>query len=725
MPALSDIKNRVTAALGHAPILKQAARWAYSRAGVIFAFHRILPKDQECFDPEMTTSEEMFSDFLDWVGTSYQVVPLNEILDRQKKDTKLCQPICAITFDDGWHDNYLYAFPQLIRRRLPATVFLPVRFIGTPRRFWQEQLWFCMQAIPDGQRTELIGQVSRRFPWFPRQPECCNSYGALKRLLLTRPSTEAEEFTQFVVERSRPFGDVAGRAFLNWDEVKVMQEAGVQFGSHTLNHTLLPNASPWIANAEVSKSREELSARLGSEVNEFSYPWGASGPHASESVQKSGYAHAVTTQPGLVQSDSNPFLLSRIPISTPVLDGGFKKFDSGKIAMSLAKNIVTNYRNKKLLVTSAHPGKKTKILFIIDLITEWEGGTERQLQLLVSSLDKNYFEPVLCFIFDAPELPQNTLPCKLRVLCGQGTKIPPLPLRLWRLARLIRGERPQIVQTFFIEGLLLGILGARIAGVPRIVGSLRNAGHWEKLRHKIFMKLVKGFVHCWQTNSRELWRHQVEVEGVSPRQIEILPNGVDLSRFGPPTRDETLRLRRELDLNEDGPICVSVANLTGVKDFPTLIEAAGLLQNSCPNIQFVILGDGPLRGELEQLVARRGLQGVVKFVGRQADVRPYLAAANLGVLTSRSEGSSNAVLEYMAMGLPSVLSDIPANRELTLEVLFRPGNAKDLAEKILQLWQDQKMRERLSVEYRELAVEYSIEKFTNRAQSFYSRLASQ
>jgi glycosyltransferase involved in cell wall biosynthesis len=119
-----------------------------------------------------------------------------------------------------------------------------------------------------------------------------------------------------------------------------------------------------------------------------------------------------------------------------------------------------------------------------------------------------------------------------------------------------------------------------------------------------------------------------------------------------------------------------------------------------------------------------GLSENVKFVGRQPDVRPFLAAADFGVLTSLSEGSSNSILEYMAMGLPSIVSDLPANRELLSEVLFQPGNSLDLAEKIYRLWLDLSMRTCLSKLSREIAAEYSVEKFSVRAQSYYSRMAS-
>jgi glycosyltransferase involved in cell wall biosynthesis len=289
---------------------------------------------------------------------------------------------------------------------------------------------------------------------------------------------------------------------------------------------------------------------------------------------------------------------------------------------------------------------------------------------------------------------------------------------------VIREERPDIVQTFFTEGLLAGTPAARLAGVRQVVGSVRNAGYWKKSRHRLLMSVVKHFAHRWQTNSRALWEHQTQVEGVAPARVEILPNGADLGRLQRPTPEEISRVRHELGLHEDGPICVSVANLTTIKDFPTLIQAGEVLRKTIPRIQFVIVGDGPMRGQLEEQAMQAGLNQTVKFAGRQSEVRPYLAAADFGILTSRSEGSSNSVLEYMAMGLPAVVSDIAPNRELVDGVFFKPGAARELADQIERLWHDAPERSAMSARNQTAAAQFALERFAMRAQSYYTRLAS-
>jgi glycosyltransferase involved in cell wall biosynthesis len=212
---------------------------------------------------------------------------------------------------------------------------------------------------------------------------------------------------------------------------------------------------------------------------------------------------------------------------------------------------------------------------------------------------------------------------------------------------------------------------------------------------------------------------------VPGKRIEILPNGTDLSRFVPATPEERRKVRGELGLNENGPICISVANLHKVKGLETLIHGAAQLRVEFPSLQFLLVGDGQQREELQNLVTHLGVSGIVKFVGRQPDVRPFLAAADFGVLTSHSEGSSNSVLEYMAMGLPSVVSDIAPNREVVEGLFFKPGNVTDLVEKLKLLFRDASLCSQLRSQYRQAIEQFSVERFALRVESFYDRLAAE
>ena len=156
-----------------------------------------------------------------------------------------------------------------------------------------------------------------------------------------------------------------------------------------------------------------------------------------------------------------------------------------------------------------------------------------------------------------------------------------------------------------------------------------------------------------------------------------------------------------------------------------LLEAAKLLEPQLPSAQYLFVGEGPLQYGLQKQAEHLGLARAVRFLGRQVDVRPYLAAADFGVLTSRSEGSSNSVLEYMAMGLPSALSDIPANRELVSGLFFAPGDVAGLAEALLRLARDPALCSTLRSEYAQTVSQFSLEKFARRARAFYVGLATE
>lgn len=366
--------------------------------------------------------------------------------------------------------------------------------------------------------------------------------------------------------------------------------------------------------------------------------------------------------------------------------------------------------------------RRIKVAFVIDQISDWEGGTERQLKALIELLDRRYFEAKLFFIFRDPHLPTETLPCEAWWASPNVGGRTTFYGRLFRLTRELRKFRPDVVQTFFVEGIVAGTIAATLARVPAIVASWRNAGDWMNLQHRIAFRGVAALAHTWQPNSRVGWDQVRRIQKVSASRIELLPNALDLSKFNPPSQMEKREARQHLDISGEGPVFVSVAALVPVKDFRTLINAAKQIENELPKARFLIVGDGPLRQDLEQYTEELGLGHMIHFAGRQADVRPYLAAADFGVLTSKSEGSSNSVLEYMAMGLPSVVSDIPPNRELVDGVFFASGNASDLAAKLLTIAEGPALGGQLKCQYLGAVAQYSREKCGLRAQSYYSRL---
>jgi glycosyltransferase involved in cell wall biosynthesis/peptidoglycan/xylan/chitin deacetylase (PgdA/CDA1 family) len=724
MNRVNPVRRMLARSLVQLPFLDAMARRVLRAGGPVFMLHRVLPKGEDCYEPEMVTAKEAFADFLDWLTENYQVVPLDVLVALRGKSSDGRKPICAITFDDGWRDNFTHAFPLLQARGLPATIFLPVCFIGTNRHFWQERLWFCVREINKlPSAPDLLEESVRRFPCFAPDQKIASSYGSLKNFLLTRASAEAEEFVEQLASIARVDGN-SERAFLNWDEVRLMQESGISYGSHTLHHVLLTGAAPRAMNDEIRQSRQELAERLKTDISGFSYPWGSSNAVSRLQVENSGYRFAVTTEPELVTADTNPWLIPRFAVSSNVLSSTSQDFAHRKAVLSFAKGIFqSRLHGRKAKKVSLPPGR-IRIAFIIDQIDGWKGGTESQLHTLIQQLDRDYFEPELICIFPFASVPPESFPCRVHFVCPDDGSSPNPFLRMLRMVKLIRQLKPHLVQTYFPEGNTLGLCSAWLARVPLIVGTTRNSAAPRGLQN-LMLYCTQKIADRWQCNSRAIWRAETGRHGRASAKIEIAPNAIDLARFSPFAPDLRDGIRHKLGLTTPGPVIVSVANPRPVKDLATLIKAARYVTDELPNARFLVVGEGPLYDQLQQQIRESDLTAAVTLAGGQVDVVPYLASADIAVLTSLSEGSSNSLIEYMAMGIPTVVSDIPANRELVEGVFFNPGDALDLARKLIDLWKDPVLARRLSARHRDAICSCSLDACTRRAEGFYNRLVSE
>lgn len=705
--------------VGRAPFLPRLGHFLLRRALPVFMFHRVLPDQAACYDPEMNTPPEGMDQFLAGVKESFEVLPLEACLRVKLSRDKVRKPVCAITFDDGWQDNFEFAYPLLKKHGVPATIFLASGFIGTRRRFWQERLWLVLSSFDSRtDRESLAAKLGRSVPWCPPLTASDLRFSRLKPLLMWQNSCDAEHFVAQLEDLHPGKNLETDRAFLNWQEIREMHANGVSFGSHTVNHVLLTCAAPATAQLEIDCSRRQLQDQLDAEIACFSYPWGSTFGYLRNQVASAGYRFACVTETTYQRAPEDPFLISRIPVSGPLLSGRKDLFDRRESNVSLG---VSALRARKITPLPLRTDERIRIAFVIDSIDGWDaGGTETQVRHLLAALDRDHFLPKLFFLAGSAGLSDDHLPCPVFV-AKRPSRFRGLSM-VASLAEALREFRPHVVQTFFRDGTLFGTCAAKLARVPVIVQSVRNLGYWMNRADRAMQPFLRSMSSTLQCNSRAIYDSLDQWHVRKSLPACILPNFIDLERFSPVHESERGALRKQLQIPEKGPVVVNVSNLTSVKDHSTLIRAVQAVRTTLPDSYFLLVGDGPLRTELSQQIQRSGLEASVKLLGPQLDVRAWLAVADLGVLTSRSEGSSNSVLEYMAMGLPSVLSAIPANRELVDGVFYEVGNPDDLADKIISLWNSPVQREQLSSQYRALAMQYGGTVFRERAQAFYVRL---
>ena len=258
---------------------------------------------------------------------------------------------------------------------------------------------------------------------------------------------------------------------------------------------------------------------------------------------------------------------------------------------------------------------------------------------------------------------------------------------------LLRRERVEIVQVFFHDSTCFGVPVAWLARVPCVVRTKRNVFHALSAAQRRFRRIVMGFYNRFRVdamivNSEACRSAVLALESPAPRRIERIPNGVNLLPFQTATRttDPTSTTPRRVGV---------VAMLRREKRLDLFIEAARLVADQCPDVEFAIAGEGEMRPKLEQLIESLGLTGRVTLWGRRADIPQFVADLDVAVLCSSSEGLPNAVIEYMAAGKAIVSTDIAGAAELIeheVSGLLTPsGDAPGPARQILRLLDDQEL----------------------------------
>ena len=265
------------------------------------------------------------------------------------------------------------------------------------------------------------------------------------------------------------------------------------------------------------------------------------------------------------------------------------------------------------------------------------------------------------------------------------------------LAHLVR-RRSQIDLVHAHGALSPGTiaLGARLLGLPCLITVL-GTGEWgdlARLARKPLGRMRARLLFRWgrfAALSADA-RKELLANGVPPERIFALPNGVDLDVHRPATEEERACRREQLGLAPERFVGVFVGRLHPVKDVDTLLETAARV----PELQLVIVGDGPERARLEARAVRLGVERRVAFRGMSSQVVDVLRAGDAFLLSSHGEGMSNALLEAMACGLPCLVSrSVGGARELLDEgrgMLLADGDVAAWVEAIKCLMDEPALR---------------------------------
>ncbi len=218
---------------------------------------------------------------------------------------------------------------------------------------------------------------------------------------------------------------------------------------------------------------------------------------------------------------------------------------------------------------------------------------------------------------------------------------------------------------------------------PKVVFTEHGRHQPDKVRWKrvIFNKLFRPVTAAYTGVANFSKDSLATFEKIPADKIEVIYNGIDLSRF--PDDCDKAKLRKSLGFEEDKTLVGIIARLDPIKNHAVLIESISLLKEQFPDIQLIIVGEGPMQKELQELVNELNLEDYVVFTGLRKDVPRILMALDLFVLPSTMEAMSVTLLEAMSASLPVVATDVGGNKEVVVPhvtgELVPPKDAEQLA----------------------------------------------
>jgi L-malate glycosyltransferase len=358
------------------------------------------------------------------------------------------------------------------------------------------------------------------------------------------------------------------------------------------------------------------------------------------------------------------------------------------------------------------------------------GGAQQQLLELVRHLDKTRFHPMV-----APLIAGGSLDREFRSV--PGVEVVDLDRRgkldfstLWKMAALLRTRRVDVVQPFVMPSIFFGLLPAFCVGTPVTVATQRSGAR----------RFVRGAAQLYEVAENVLSRFADVVvansvagqellleRGTPAEKTMVICNGVNPERL----RVDHARAsaHRQRLCGPDGTHVVGIlATLTPAKDHATFLRACAQASADLPGLRLAIIGDGPLRPELEQMAAELGIADRTIFFGHQRDVADLLAACDLLVSSSKDyEGHSNSILEAMALRVPVVATDIGGNRELVKAdgtgYLVPVADAGALAAAIRHAFATPDETEALADRARQMIEQqFSVERMADDYEALYERL---
>lgn len=365
------------------------------------------------------------------------------------------------------------------------------------------------------------------------------------------------------------------------------------------------------------------------------------------------------------------------------------------------------------------------------------GGVPEQVLMLITGLAPDHFVTLVCGELD-PKYEHQLRALGVEVVqVGFKRLLNPLAdvKTFVTLLRLFRAGRFDVVHTHMYKAALIGTAAAAMARVPAVVNTAHNLGCLALpnavLRRLfwIYDKLLFAATTDAVIMVSNRIRQRVVDGGLVPaRKAVAIQNGIDAGPFLAAEHQRD-RLRAEFDCSPEDILIVTVGRLVWFKGLDVLLDAIPSIAACCDRARFVLIGEGPLRTQLMKKAELLSVSDRIRFAGERHDIPAVLAAADIFVLPSISEGLPISILEAMAAGKPVIASDVGGIPELVSDgetgVLFPVRDAGALARAINRVAADRQLRQRMAERGRQrVLTKFSSSAMVHKTVELYSSLLS-
>lgn len=290
-----------------------------TRQVLVLYYHRVLPAIKWDDPLRLQITLENFTRHIRFLARVYPVISLHEFVRQIQTGSLKKRRQIVITFDDGYRDNYLYAYPVLRQWNVPATIFLSTYYIETQCVFFWEALQYLLRSV-DGHRVEWqVPECGMSFPFLETQAQrhaaLIQMHKTLKELFPPQKIFEILQHldpanqSQHVDEEDLP---------LTWDHIREMvKDSLISFGAHTCTHPVLSSLFPHDAEQEILQSKQMLEAQLQQEVTLFAYPYGEAHDFTEETkslLKRANFLCACSTEFGTNDLTCDPFAIKRVVV---------------------------------------------------------------------------------------------------------------------------------------------------------------------------------------------------------------------------------------------------------------------------------------------------------------------------------------------------------------------------------------------------------------------------